>query len=211
MKQKVALYAGTFDPIHFNHIHVIEFLLKEKWINKLIVFPAVQNPQKNWKPLFHFNERLDMLFETKRRYFYSKIYSNKLSISNLFSQLSSPSYLVDAIQSLNDNNNEYWPIINIESLGWDRIEELAYYSSGAIYNSMLLKENNLIINKLKEFGFKKTVVLPINRIVDINSSIIRKHIFSGKTTYIQYVVPEFSFKYILKKSNDLCKKIEISN
>ncbi len=37
---KVGLYGGTFDPIHNGHLHVINALITQKLVDKLLVVPA---------------------------------------------------------------------------------------------------------------------------------------------------------------------------
>jgi nicotinate-nucleotide adenylyltransferase len=37
---KVGLYGGTFDPIHNGHLHVINSLITQKMVDKLLVVPA---------------------------------------------------------------------------------------------------------------------------------------------------------------------------
>lgn len=37
---KVGLYGGTFDPIHNGHLHVINALISQKVVDKLLVVPA---------------------------------------------------------------------------------------------------------------------------------------------------------------------------
>ncbi len=37
---KVGLYGGTFDPIHNGHLHVINSLITQKLVDKLLVVPA---------------------------------------------------------------------------------------------------------------------------------------------------------------------------
>lgn len=56
MKQKIAVYSGSFDPVHFGHLDIIE--RSAKVVDKLIV-SIFHNPAK--KCLFTVEERKDML------------------------------------------------------------------------------------------------------------------------------------------------------
>jgi len=44
---KVAIFGGSFDPIHKGHIEIIKKALKFLDIDKLIILPNYQNPLKN--------------------------------------------------------------------------------------------------------------------------------------------------------------------
>ncbi len=58
-----ALYPGTFDPITYGHLDLIERALK---IFDSLIVAVGKNPQK--KPLFSLQERVDMIHEVTRPY-----------------------------------------------------------------------------------------------------------------------------------------------
>ena len=51
---KIAIFGGSFDPIHIAHKKIVETALKELDIDKLIIVPTYLNPFKK-----------DFLFEPK--------------------------------------------------------------------------------------------------------------------------------------------------
>ena len=54
---KIAIFGGSFDPIHIAHKKIVETALKELDIDKLIIVPTYLNPFKK-----------DFLFEPKDRF-----------------------------------------------------------------------------------------------------------------------------------------------
>ena len=60
-KVKIAIYPGTFDPVTFGHIDIIERALTI--FDKVIVAISVDSPKK---PLFTVEERMDMIKEAAR-------------------------------------------------------------------------------------------------------------------------------------------------
>ena len=60
---KIAVYPGSFDPVTFGHLDVIERALK---IFDKIVIAVGDNPQK--KPLFTVDERIEMIRESTKNY-----------------------------------------------------------------------------------------------------------------------------------------------
>ena len=67
---KIAIYPGTFDPITYGHIDIIERALTI--FDKLIVAISVDSPKK---PLFTVDERMDMIKETAK-------YNNKVEVDS---------------------------------------------------------------------------------------------------------------------------------
>lgn len=61
LSPRVALYPGSFDPVHNGHLHIIR--RAAKLFDRVIVAVAA-NPHKN--PLFMLEERLELLRETLR-------------------------------------------------------------------------------------------------------------------------------------------------
>ena len=54
---KIAIFGGSFDPIHIAHKKIVETALKKLDIDKLIIVPTYLNPFKK-----------DFLFEPKERF-----------------------------------------------------------------------------------------------------------------------------------------------
>lgn len=44
---KIAMFGGTFDPFHLGHLAMAEYLLREKFAEKILFVPAPQPPHKN--------------------------------------------------------------------------------------------------------------------------------------------------------------------
>lgn len=64
---KIAIFGGSFDPIHIAHKKIVETALKELDIDKLIIVPTYLNPFKK-----------DFLFEPKDRFqLLQKVFKNE--------------------------------------------------------------------------------------------------------------------------------------
>ncbi|MBD3829662.1 MAG: adenylyltransferase/cytidyltransferase family protein, partial [Arcobacter sp.] len=44
---RIAIFGGSFDPIHIAHVAIVETALKQLDIDKLIIVPTYLNPFKN--------------------------------------------------------------------------------------------------------------------------------------------------------------------
>ncbi len=62
---KIGLFVGSFNPVHKGHIKIIQYLLTNKYLNKIYVIPTKNYWSKN--NLININDRINML----------KFYENK--------------------------------------------------------------------------------------------------------------------------------------
>ncbi|MHC4439414.1 MAG: nicotinate (nicotinamide) nucleotide adenylyltransferase [Planctomycetota bacterium] len=60
-KRKIALFGGTFDPIHLGHTTVAADALERIGAEKIIFVPAKRSPLKGFLPRANDNHRLNML------------------------------------------------------------------------------------------------------------------------------------------------------
>lgn len=59
-RRKVALYGGSFDPVHCGHLAVIKHILNQGTIDQVYVIPSGRHPFKE-DTLFTFSERMKLL------------------------------------------------------------------------------------------------------------------------------------------------------
>lgn len=57
---KIALFGGSFDPVHNEHIRLAEAAIEQLGLDKLFVLPAFSPPHKTWKMLSSDQDRLEM-------------------------------------------------------------------------------------------------------------------------------------------------------
>ena len=57
---RIAVFGGSFDPVHTEHIKLVEFALAELNLDKLFVMPASAPPHKKGKALSSDEARLEM-------------------------------------------------------------------------------------------------------------------------------------------------------
>lgn len=63
MTTKVCVYPGTFDPVHFGHLDIVERALN---IFETVVVAIAENPKK--KPFFSLEERIKMFQDAVNKY-----------------------------------------------------------------------------------------------------------------------------------------------
>ena len=57
---RIAVFGGSFDPVHTEHVKLVEFALAELQLDKLFVVPAFAPPHKKGKNLSPDKDRLEM-------------------------------------------------------------------------------------------------------------------------------------------------------
>lgn len=129
-KSKVALFGGTFDPIHFGHINLAIEMLEKYSLNKIFFCPAHQNPLKSTTitPDIH---RLEML-----RLAIADIPQFKIIEWELERQ--GPSYTIDTLERFVKEHPHPYLILGQDSMqsfqswkDWNKIEQLATVVEGS--------------------------------------------------------------------------------
>ena len=117
-KRKIALFGGTFDPIHLGHTTVASDAVEHIGAEKLIFVPAKRSPLKGFLPRAKDNDRLKMICLA--------IADDKnFQVSDCEMKRSAPSYTLSTIRKFQaDCGGEtsiHWLI------GADGINDLAYW------------------------------------------------------------------------------------
>lgn len=109
--KRVGIFGGTFDPIHFGHIHLLSELSKKIEFNELVVVPSGQPWQKN--PVASKFDRLEMVQIALR--------DLPVRISDVEVKREGDSYAIDTVE---DIQNEYGPAQIIWIAGSDTLSQL---------------------------------------------------------------------------------------
>ncbi len=120
--QRIGILGGAFDPVHYGHIRIAESFLRSGLIEKLLVIPTPSPPHKA-KIRTDFTHRIEMLKLAFQDW-------DGVEISDLEEKLPEPSYSVQTIQHLQQDNPEniYFLCLGEDSLihfhSWHRYEEI---------------------------------------------------------------------------------------
>ncbi len=87
---KIAIYGGTFDPVHNGHLIIAEALIELLALDKMILMPAYIPPHKKKKHVTEFRKRFDWLrraFEPVKNVEISDYEGRKEDISYTFNTI----------------------------------------------------------------------------------------------------------------------------
>lgn len=100
MRKKVALFGGSFNPIHIGHLALANYICEEQWVDELWFLLTPENPLKQHKNQLNEHVRLEMVQAAIKGY-------DKFKASDFEFHLPRPSYTINTLKALNENYPEY--------------------------------------------------------------------------------------------------------
>jgi len=183
---RLGIYIGSFNPPHLGHKKVIDYLLENKYVDKVLIVPTPNYWTKN--NLVDIKDRINML----------KFYENDIvkvdTIHNNYE------YTYQVLESINQDydKDELYLIIgsdNLESLHkWKNIQEVLKYKI------IVLKRKNIIKNK--ELDDKNFIYINNYPFLDVSSTEVRK----GNYNYLDKNIKKYIIDnnlYTNKKETNL--------
>ncbi|MBA3236764.1 MAG: nicotinate (nicotinamide) nucleotide adenylyltransferase [Parachlamydiaceae bacterium] len=192
-EERIGIYGGSFNPIHFGHLNLAIEMLEKHNLTKVYFCPAALSPFKQNEPAIEPHHRLTMV---------------KMAIEGIpqFSILENellrppPSYMIDTLEELLvlDKNKKikprYFLILGGDAIldlhRWHRIDEILALASpltGMRPNTIAFNKDHLI-----QEAVKKGVTL--TRVLEISSTELRVRI--GEKKYCSHLLPTKVLDYI---------------
>lgn len=201
MRQRIGLYGGSFDPIHFGHLISARSIAEQLGLTKVILIPALCPPHKQDRRLSGGEHRLamaqlavegDPLFE----------------VSDVELRRPGPSYTIDTVsafrQELGDAAEIFW-IIGADSLpelrSWRKIGDLvrlAHLVTAARPGWQPPPVQDLARSVGEEYAKELIENRCTTPEIGISSTEIRARLAAGLS--VRYLVPEKVASYITVKS-----------
>ncbi|MEH2023856.1 nicotinate (nicotinamide) nucleotide adenylyltransferase [Nostoc sp.] len=196
--QQLAIFGGTFDPIHWGHLLVAETALHQVSLEKVIWVPSLNPPHKEAALFEHRVQMLQLAIKDNPAFTVSRVETNR----------SGTSYAINTLIDLSacyPNTHWYW-IVGLDTFqtlpGWYRGHELAQMCDWLIAPRLLggetITQSKLICKQVEEQLRKHSHninwQLLNTPLVGVSSSLIRK--FCRERQSIRYLVPESVRSYI---------------
>lgn len=182
---KVALFFGSFNPVHIGHLAIANYIVEFNDIDQLWFVLSPQNPLKNKASLLPDYQRLEILSRAIDD-------CKKFQVSAIEFNLPKPSYTIDTLTYLKEKHpgNEFYLVLGADNLA--SIEKWKNYE-------LLLSEYQLLVYprpdaKSNAFFKHQNVQLIHAPMMEISSSFIRKAIKEGKD--MRFFLPPKAFEYI---------------
>lgn len=194
---KIGIIGGTFNPIHFGHLILSEYIREEMDLDKIIFIPTRIPPHKSSTNIPSGAIRMEMLSLAIKS-------NNNFSVSSIELDREGTSYTIDTIIELNKNypDDEFYLIIGEDSLfqlhTWERFNQLIK-ESNFIVADRISSEDIQVENRIQELNhrYNGNIVKANSPLIEISSTMIRDRVNGGLS--IKYLVPEEVENYILNK------------
>lgn len=186
--KKIAIFGGTFDPIHNGHLYIAYEALDKLNLDEIIFMPSGIPPHKTKRKLvspFYRYEMVKIATKNEKRFSVSDYEINKKKISYTFETLEHfvtkyPDvswYFITGADGLMDIEN------------WKNVKEIFRLCNLVVFNRPGNNKYDIIFQKRKlEEKYKKNIIFLDIPLLDISSTNIRKLISEGRN--ISCFVPE---------------------
>ncbi len=162
---KIGVFVGSFDPIHIGHINVMDYLIDNKYLEKIIILPILNYLDK--KKLTDIKKREEMLKLIDRDY---------LIVDNIHNKYE---YTYEIMEALNKEykNDELFLIISADNIldfdKWKNVNLLLENNKVIVLN-----RNNIdILKYVEKFKNKKRFIIIQNYpFINISSTELRRKI-----------------------------------
>ena len=182
--KKIAIYGGTFDPIHHGHLIVAREALEKLGVDEVIFIPARLSPLRKAAPIAKDEIRLMMIHAAIQN-------EPGFAVDDCELRRPPPSFTIDTVEQIKGRTGDatIYCLIGEDNVGtltkWRRFSDL---------------EKMVRFVVLDRSGQQPSHVYPvIRRKIDISATEIRKRVATGRS--IRYFVPPAVEKII--RSNKL--------
>ena len=165
---RIAIYGGSFNPMHIGHEKIVDYVLNNLNMDKIIIIP-VGIPSHRENNLEQSDTRLKICKEIFKG-------NKKIEVSDIEIKSEGKSYTYDTLLKLMDlygENNEFFEIIGEDSLKslktWKNYEELLKVCKFIVFRRK--DDKNIQIDE--EFLNNKNIIILENEYYNISSTEIR--------------------------------------
>ena len=167
---KIAVYVGSFNPVHKGHIKVVKKILKE-YVDKVIIVPTMSYWNKN--NLISIKDRINML----------KLYETKdIVIDNKNNNYEFTYQVLRNIQNEYKNDKIYL-VIGDDLLKdkWKNVSEILKY------NIIVIRRNDIEESIYKKYENYNFIVKNKISSKEISSTIVRNMILNNNKDVLKYI------------------------
>jgi nicotinate-nucleotide adenylyltransferase len=170
--RKIAIYGGTFDPVHHAHLILARDALEMLGLDEVIFVPAATSPLKKAAPIASGESRLAMLRAAIDG-------EPKFAVDDCELRRPPPSYTIDTVEEVRRRNSH---TVIYCLVGEDNVDRLTKWHRFAELEKMV---HFIVLDRTGQSATRSYPV--IDRKIDISATEIRKRVASGGS--IRYLVP----------------------
>lgn len=195
---KIGIMGGTFNPIHYGHLVLSEYVLDALNLDYVIFIPTGNPPHKDGKDIIDANDRKNMVEIAIKA-------NSKFKLSSMEIDRLETTYTIDTIKELKNKykKDELYFILGADSLltlkHWKNSDEIINLINIIVvdrrkFNFMEVDKEIVRLNEEHDGNIKR-IECPF---IEISSTFIRERIKSGKS--IKYLVTKEVEEYIYERN-----------
>jgi nicotinate-nucleotide adenylyltransferase len=201
MQKKIAIFGGTFNPVHWGHLLIAETALSQGCLDQVLWVPTFRPPHKV-SALLAFEHRLAMVQQAIAQH-------PAFAVSEIEAQYPGTSYAIETFRSLQiqQPNIQWFWIVGLDTFQtlprWHNHQALVEQCDWLIAPRMKLEESQTMqITSCQQVAEQlhgrslnlrwQILQMPL---VEISSSLVRQYCRDRRS--IRYLVPETVRRYIL--------------
>lgn len=199
---ELAIYGGTFAPVHNGHVHAAKAFFEAVKPDKLLIIPTLIPPHKQLDFEDDPKDRLEML---KLAFKDEEVFGNKLTVSDIELTSPPPSYTVNTLRTLSRADQRITFLVGTDMFltlhKWREPEEIfklcriAFMQREDDTPDIKAQIDQQLINLRNNYG--ADIIIIAQPPIEISSSEIRNADDDARKKYL----PKAVFDYI--KENDL--------
>lgn len=189
MKKKIAIFSGSFNPIHIGHLALANYICEQNWVDELWFMVTPHNPLKSIEYLLPDSDRLEMVKLAIHNY-------PRFKASDFEFNLPQPSYSINTLNKLREvyPDYEFFLVIGADNWAvfdkWKSADDIIHNYNLLIYPRPGYKIDN---EKLPhQVHYINTPQL------EVSSTFIRNSFKEGKD--MRYFLHPAVYQYIIKKN-----------
>jgi nicotinate-nucleotide adenylyltransferase len=171
--KKIAIYGGTFDPVHHAHLILAREAIETVGLEKVILVPAAISPLKKAAPVASGEVRLAMLHAAIKG-------EPEFEVDECELRRSPPSYTIDTVEEVRRRERD---TVIYCLIGEDNVEQLPLWHRFAELEKMV---HFVVLDRSGKQPRHSYKV--ISRRIDISATEIRRRVAQSES--IRYLVPE---------------------
>lgn len=182
-----AIFGGTFDPIHYGHLHIAYTALEELNLDSVIFMPAGIPPHKAENNITDANIRYEMVKIAIRN-------ESRFEVSDYEIKSEGRNYTYKTLEYYNNmyKNIEWYFLTGLDCLmelnSWKNVNDIFKLCTLVVLSrSGYSKQEILAMKNSVEKNFNTNIILLETELMDISSSKIRDKVQNDKN--ISYLVP----------------------
>jgi nicotinate-nucleotide adenylyltransferase len=188
--KKVALFFGSFNPVHMGHLILGNYIAEYTDVDKVRFILSPQNPLKEEKALLDGNIRLEMLHRSIEDY-------PKFEVSDIEFTLTKPSYTYNTLSALSEKEPDTRFILIVGGDNLDAFSQWKNYEWIMEHYQVFVYPRLNFSNTIPD-AYRNMTLLDDAPVLEISSSFIRESIKKGKD--VRFFLPGPAYEIITEKN-----------